>query len=125
MRSLMQLNELVNRVFSADKNIRYVGIIKRGPKFDLLESRMREGMKSLTPDKTDREFSEIIPQIILGAAERLENDLGRITYSLIGYEKLSLVFFKTPKYTVILSVEAGIPVTPIYERVRSLLELEQ
>jgi hypothetical protein len=46
---------------------------------------MREGINSLTPQKTDDAFVETIPLFILGAAERLEKDLGSIQYSLIRY----------------------------------------
>jgi len=117
----MEPRELVNKIFAADKNIRYVGIIGPGPKYNLLESHMREGVRSVTPERTDKEFAEIIPPIMLGAAERLEKDAGSIIYSVIRYQKVTLMFFKLPKYTVMLSVEPGIYLMPIYKSIQTLL----
>jgi len=116
---------IVDKIFSVDRAIRYVGIVGPGPKFQLLQSRMRSDLKSLTPETTDREFVEVIPQLVVGAAEKLEKDLGRIKYSLICYEKATLAFFKAPKYTVTLSVEPGVIVGPIIERIKSVQGREQ
>jgi hypothetical protein len=110
--------ELVDKIFSVDRSIRYVGIVGPAPKYELLESRMREDVKSLTPEKIDSEFVEIVPEVILGASEKLEKDLGAIDYSLTRYENVTLVFFKTPEYTVTLSVEPGVVVKPLYERIK-------
>jgi hypothetical protein len=112
----MKPKELADKIFSIDRSIRYVGIVGPAPKYELLESRMREDVKSLTPEKTDSDFVEIVPQVILGASERLERDLGAIEYSLTRYRNAALVFFKTPEYTVTLSIEPGIVVNPLYER---------
>jgi len=117
----MKPKELADKIFSFDRSIRYVGIVGPAPKYELLESRMREDVKSLTPEKTDSDFVEIVPQVILGASERLERDLGAIEYSLTRYRNATLVFFKTPEYTVTLSIEPGIVVKPLYERmIRSI-----
>jgi hypothetical protein len=110
--------ELVDKIFSVDRSIRYAGIVGPAPKYELLESRMREDVKSLTPEKIDSEFVEIIPEVILGASEKLEKDLGAIEYSLTRYKNVTLVFFKTPEYTVTLSVEPGVVVKPLYERIK-------
>jgi hypothetical protein len=110
--------ELVDKIFSVDRSIRYVGIVGPAPKYELLESRMREDVKSLTPEKIDSEFVEIVPEVILGASEKLEKDLGAIEYSLTRYKNVTLVFFKTPEYTVTLSVEPGVVVKPLYERIK-------
>jgi len=120
----MRPQELADRIFSLDKAIRYVGVVSPGPKYELLESRMREGISSLTPKKTHDEFVETIPLFILGAAERLEKDLGSIQYSLIRYESVTLVFFKTQEYIVTMSVEPGFLVKSLYDRVSSALQSE-
>lgn len=117
----MSPRELADKIFSVDKTIRYVGIVGPGPQFRLLESRMRSDLKSLTPETTDREFVELIPQLMVGAAEKLENDLGSIKHCLISYEKVTLAFFKIPEYTVTLSVEAGTVVPHVIERIKSAL----
>ena len=110
--------ELADKIFSIDRSIRYVGIIGPAPKYELLESRMRENVKSLTPKNADSDFVEIIPEIILGAAGKLGKDLGAIAYSLIRYRNVTLVFFKASEYTITLSIEPEIPVEALYERIR-------
>jgi hypothetical protein len=109
--------ELADKIFSVDRRIRYIGIVGPAPKYELLESHMREDVTSLTPEKTDSEFVDIVPQVILGASEKLEKDLGAIEYSLTRYKNVTLVFFKTPEYTVTLSLEPGVVVKPLYERI--------
>jgi len=115
----MEPKEIVSKIFSADKSIRYVGIVGPGPEYKVLESRMKEGVKSLTADKNDREFVQIIPEIMLGAAEKLEKDLGKIEYALVRYKKLTLAFFTSYGYTVTISVEPGIPILGVYERIKA------
>lgn len=88
----MEPKELVERVLSVDENIRYVGVV--GREYELLESRVRKGVKSLTEGKEREEFVEIVPAVILGAAEKLEKALGPISYSVIRYKKATLVFFR-------------------------------
>jgi hypothetical protein len=98
-----------------------VGIVGPGPRYELLESRMREDVRSFTPIETDNEFVEIVPQIILGASEKLEKGLGEIAYSMTRYRNATLVFFKTSEYTVTLSIEPEVVVKPLYERIRCLI----
>jgi len=86
---------------------------------------MREGVKSITPDEKDREFIQFLPEIILGIADKLRDDLGKIRYSLLCFEKLTLMLFKTPEYVLVMSLEAGTFAKPIYERLNSLLDLKQ
>jgi hypothetical protein len=98
-----------------------VGIVGPGPKYEVLESRMRQGVKSLTTIKTDNEFVEIVPQVILGVSEKLEKGLGEIAYSTTRYRNATLVFFKTPEYTVTLSIEPETVVKQLYERIKCLI----
>jgi hypothetical protein len=118
----MEPKELAEKIFSVDGSIRYVGIVGPAPRYELLESRMREDVRSLTPKKTETEFVEIVPQVILGASEKLEKDLGAVEYSLTRYRNVTLVFFKTPEYTVTLSIEPGVVVKPLYERIRRSIQ---
>jgi len=121
----MEPRQIVDTILSADKNIRYVGVVGPGPDYEIKASCMREGVKSLTPEEKDREFIQVIPEIILGMTEKLENDLGKIKYSLLCFQKLTLMLFKTPEYMIVLSLEAGTFARPIFERIKPLLGLEQ
>jgi len=121
----MEPKQLVDTIFSVDKNIRYVGVVGPRPDYDIKESRMREGVKPLTPDEKDREFIQFLPEIILGIADKLGDDLGKIRYSLLCFQKLTLMLFKTPEYVIVMSLEAGTFARPIYERLNSLLDMKQ
>ena len=120
----MEPKQIVDAIFSVDKNIRYVGVVGLGPDYDIKESCMREGVRSLTSAEKDREFIQFLPEIILGIAEKLKDDMGRIKYSLLCFQKATLMLFKTPEYVVVTSIEAGTFAKPIYERLRPLLGLQ-
>ena len=121
----MDPTQIVDTIFSVDKNIRYVGVVGPRPYYDIKESRMREGVRSLTSNQKDREFIQVIPEIILGIAEKLEDDLGAIRYSLLCFPKLTLMLFKTREYVIVLGLEPGTFAMPIFERFKPLLGLEQ
>jgi hypothetical protein len=118
----MKPSEIVDRLFEADKSIRYVAVVGPAPNYELLESRMREGLKSLTEEKTDRDFVGIIPVVMLGASERLEKDLGEVILCTMRYEKATLAFFRLKEYIVTLGLEPGVYVLPIVQRIKSELE---
>lgn len=122
---VMEPNKTVDTMFSVDKNIRYAGVVGPGPGYDIKASRMRSGVKSLTPEEKDREFIQIIPEIILGLAQRLEDELGRISYSLLCFQKLTLMLFKTREHVIVLSLEPGAFAKPIFDKIVSLLGPEQ
>jgi len=121
----MEPKQLVDTIFSVDKNIRYVAVVGPGPDYEIKESRMREGVKSITRDEVDREFIQFLPEIILGIADKMLDDLGKVRYSLLCFEKLTLMLFKTPEYVVVMSMEAGTFARPIYFRLNTLLDLKQ
>jgi hypothetical protein len=121
----MEPEQLVDRIFSVDENIRYVGAVGPGLNYEIKASRMRKGVKSLTREDKDREFIQFLPEMILGIADKLGDDLGKIRYSLLCFQKLTLMLFKTPQYVIVLSLEAGTFARQIFERINSLLGLEQ
>jgi hypothetical protein len=85
---------------------------------------MREGVKSITPDERGRESIQLLPEIILGIADKLKDHMGKIKYSLLCFGKLTLMLFKTPEYVIVMSLEAGSFTKPIYEQLNSLLDLK-
>ncbi len=121
----MQPRQIVDTLFSLERNIRYVGVVGPEPDYEIKESRMREGVKSLTTDEKDQEFIQFIPEIILGIAEKLKDGMGKIGYSLFCFQNATLMLFKTPEYVVVISLEAGTFVKPIYDRLKPLLGLEE
>jgi hypothetical protein len=63
--------------------------------------------------------------MILGIADKLKDHMGKIKYSLLCFEKLTLMLFKTPEHVLVMSLEAGTFARPIYERLNSLLDFKQ
>jgi hypothetical protein len=120
----MEPRQIVDTILSLDKNIRYVGVVGPGPDYVIKESCMREDVKSLTSDNQDREFIQFLPEIVLGIAEKLKDDMGRIKYSLLCFQNATLMLFRTPEYVVVMSLEAGTFASPIYERLKPMLGLE-
>ena len=120
----MEPKQLVDTILSLDKNIRYFGIVGPGPDYEIKESRMREGVKSITPDEQDREFIQFIPEIVLGIADKLKDHMGKIQYSLLCFQNATLMLFKMPEYVVVMSLEAGTSARPIYDRLKPLLGLQ-
>ena len=112
--------ELADKILSLDKNIRYVGILDE-TEFKILESRMQNGLESFTANQDDRWLIELFSPIIMGAAQRLEKDVGRIAYSVVRYEKVTLVVARIQGYLVTLSVHPSITVRPLYERIKKSL----
>jgi hypothetical protein len=99
----LEPEQVADIIFSVDNNIRYVGIIEPSPKHEVRLSRMREGVNSLTPEHGDRGFIRTIPETVLGMCKSQERDLGNIRYSLLCFHRLTLMFFKTQGYVVVMS----------------------
>ena len=97
----MDADKFVEEVFKKDGRIRYVGIVDR--QFHVLASKMREGVQSLTPDESDRNFVQLMPSIILDSVEKLSPMLGVVESVTIRYSKVFLVLFTKGSYVIILS----------------------
>jgi hypothetical protein len=121
----MEPRQIVDTIFSADKNVRYVGVVGPGPDYEIKASHMREGVKSFSTDEKDREFIQFLPEIILGIADKLKDELGRIRYSLLCFQSATLMLFKTPEYVIVMSLGAGTFARPTYDRLKPLLDLER
>lgn len=100
---MLSIKEVVENIFGLDRRIRYVAILNH--QYDLLESRMREGIPSLTPAQTDRDFMSIAPKLMVDAAEKLRPFCGAIRRVTIRYDRVLLVFYRTTAHLVILSLE--------------------
>jgi hypothetical protein len=93
--------KFVEEAFKKDGRIRYVGIVDR--QFHILASKMREGVQSLTPSESDRNFVQLMPPIILDAVEKLSPMLGVVESVIVRYAKVVLVLFAEGSYVVVLS----------------------
>jgi hypothetical protein len=69
---------------------------------------MREGVQSVTTEEQERNFVQIMPPIIVDAAEKLQALLGKMDNVTIRYEKVLLVFFRMQGVVVTLSFNANV-----------------
>ncbi len=122
MEDLLALKEVTDSIFKLDKRIRYIAILNH--QYDLLESRMREGVASLTPAQTDRDFMTIAAPLMVGAAEKLRPFCGAIRRVAVRYDKVLLVFFWTTAHLVILSLEPQVEPALLDEIGNSVRRLE-
>ncbi len=122
MEDLLALKEVTDSIFKLDERIRYIAILNH--QYDLLESRMREGVASLTPAQTDRDFMTIAAPLMVGAAEKLRPFCGAIRRVAVRYDKVLLVFFWTTAHLVILSLEPQVEQALLDEIGNSVRRLE-
>jgi hypothetical protein len=119
---LANIKEITENIFKLDKRIRYVAILNH--QYGLLESRMREGVSSLTPAQTDRDFMTVAAPLIVDAAEKLRPFCGAIRRLVVRYDKVLLVFYRTTVHLVVLSLEPQVEQALLDEIGNSVRKLE-
>ncbi len=105
----MDVEKFAQEVFRRDGKLRYVGIVDN--QFHILLSKMREGVPSVSAEGDDRNFIQIMPPILVDAAEKMQGILGALESVTIRYEKVLLVFFRVKKLVVILSYDPKVTTT--------------
>jgi len=100
--------------------LRYVGIVDN--QYHILLSKMREGVPSVTAAEDDRNFIQLMPPILVEAAEKLQRILGNLDSVTMRYEKVLLVFFRVKKLVVILSYDPTVT-TPFVSAVSDLIRM--
>ena len=120
--TLIDNKEITENFFKLDKRIRYIAILNH--QYDLLESRMRGGVSSLTPAQTDRDFMTIATSLIMDAAEKLRPFCGPIRRVTLRYEKVTLVFYRTAAHLVVLSLDPEVEQPLLDEIGNSVRKLE-
>ena len=120
--TLIDNKEITESIFKLDKRIRYVAILNH--QYDLLESKMRGGVSSLTPAQTDRDFMTVATPLIVDAAEKLRPFCGSIRRVTVRYDKVALVFYRTAAHLVVLSLEPGVEQALLDEIGTSVRKLE-
>lgn len=118
----MDNKEITENIFKLDKRIRYIAILNH--QYDLLESRMRGEVSSLTPAQTDLDFMKIATPLIVDAAEKLRPFCGSIRRVTVRYDKVALVSYRTAAHLVVLSLEPGVEQALLDEIGASVRKLE-
>lgn len=96
------LEKLCNRIFAADRNIRFVGAIdKMGT---LVAGGMRKGIKPLEPREDRR---RLYLEFALRSAMRSEFDekYGRTIYAMSEREKVKIASFPFEDHLILVSIE--------------------
>jgi hypothetical protein len=100
---LVDIKEVTDNIFKLDKRIRYVAILN--PRYDLLESRMRDGVPSLTPAQTDRDFMKMAAPLMIDSAEKLRGFCGAMKRLTVRYDKVFLALYRTAAHLLVISLE--------------------
>jgi hypothetical protein len=103
---LLDIKDVIEQVFKLDERIRYVAILNL--QYDLLESKMRQGVESLTPAQTDRNFMEVVTPLMVDSAGKLKPFCGAIKRITVLYDKVLLTIYRTAVHLVILSLEPDV-----------------
>jgi hypothetical protein len=102
----LDVEKFAQEAFKRDSKIRYVGIVD--DEYHVLLSKMRGEVESITTSEADRNFVQLIPPIIVDAAEKLQRTLGNLESVTMRYEKILLAFFRIKKFVVLLTYDPGV-----------------
>ena len=116
----MDVKKFAQEAFRRDERIRYVGIVDS--QYHVLLSVMREGVASVSDEEDDRRFIQIMPPILVDAAEKLQVLLGALESVTIRYEKVLIVFFRIKNLIIILSYDPKVT-TPFVSAVSDLIRM--
>jgi len=119
---MLDIKEITESIFKLDKRIRYVAILN--PRYDLLESKMREGVSSLTPAQTDRDFIRLAAPLMIDSAEKLRPFCGAMRRLTVRYDKVFLALYRTAAHLLILSLEPQVDQELLDEIGNSVRKLE-
>ena len=100
---MIDIKEVTENIFKLDTRIRYVAILN--PRYDLLDSKMREGVSSLTPPQTDRDFMKMAAPTMIDSADKLRPFCGALRRLTVRYDKVFLAMYRTTLHILILSLE--------------------
>jgi hypothetical protein len=103
---LLDIRDVTEQIFKLDDRIRYVAILNL--QYDLLESKMRKGVESLTPERTDRDFMEVATPLMVDSAGKLKPFCGGMKRITVLYDKVLLTLYRTAIHLVVLSMEPDV-----------------
>ena len=82
---------------------------------------MREGVESAVPSEDQHNLVQLMPLIIIDAAEKLQRVLGSLESVTVRYEKLLFAFFRVKKVIVVLSYNPDVT-TPFISASSDLMQ---
>ncbi len=96
-------DKVVQRIFSLDQGIRYVGITDL--EYHVVVSKMRPGVSSLTMTDADWNFLSMAPKIMVDSAQTLESDCGPLQIISMCYRKVMVAVYRSTMHIVMLSFD--------------------
>jgi hypothetical protein len=112
------LDKLCDRIFAADKSIRFAGVIdKMG---SLVAGGMRRGIKPLEP-REDRRKLYIEYALRNAMRSEFDQEYGRVVYSMSEREKIKIATFPYDEYLVLISIEKKAQHDKVIRKVLKLL----
>lgn len=118
----MNPKSLIQKIFAIDKGIRYVAVADRT--FQLIESKMRENIPTLTSEQIDKDFFSWVPPVMIEGVSKLSAYLGSVVTVAIQYEKLLAVYVPARDYVIALTLNPDTKTSPfqIATSVKTIVE---
>ena len=107
---MSSIKEVTESIFKLDNRIRYIAILN--PSYDLLESKMREGVSSLTPPQADRDFMKMAAPLMINSAKKLRPFCGELRRLTVRYDKAFLAIYRTALHLLVLSFDPQVEQSP-------------
>ena len=98
----MGFKALIEKIFAINGDIRYVAIADS--KFQLVESRMRETVPTMSSEKVDADFFSWVPSVMIEGVSKISQYAGSVKAIVIRYEKLLAIYIPAEKNVVALTI---------------------
>ena len=114
-----KFDELCDRIFSANPNIRFAGVIdKMGT---LVAGGMRKGIKPLEP-REDRRKLYIEYALRNAMRSDFDQEYGRVIYALSEREKIKIASFPYGDHLILISIEKNAKHDKVIAKILKLLD---
>ncbi len=110
---------VVERIFTLDQAVRYVGIVDLD--FHVVLSKMRPGVSSLTPTDDYWNFLSMVPKLMVDSAHKLEDHCGPLRMINIRYRKVMVTIYKGTRHILMISWDPTVE-TPFLTKLAIALE---
>ena len=92
-----------DEVFAVNENVRWVGLVSA--KGEVIFSKMRTGIKSVSPQEFDNEFLQLGPLTLLGVAEKYCPHLRELEAVVACYGRMMHVHARLGPQVIVIAIE--------------------
>jgi hypothetical protein len=103
------------RIFALNPKIRWVGLANDNG--EVVFSKMRRGVESLSPEHEDRAFMQLGPMLLTGVSERLAPWAGGLQAVILRYAEATMIIRKFGAHHLAVTIDSE-----DYESVRETIE---